>query len=219
MLRFALVFLLVYTPVFSQNSEESVSDTLTPKLFNSAYMPLKDGINYIYDSSFGQTEMSMEKEDSTFRVSYNGAGIEYSQNLHNSNGHILLTKTENEILFWGKTVTYESPVTRIPFPIKIGDTWSWTGMQSIEEYSGEVTISGELLAEESITTEAGTFECIKIEMTIKIRRKTDRLIEWLAPGIGIVKSEAHLASGGFTGTIQSILGLDVIEFELVHISD
>ena len=144
MLRFALVFLLVYTPVFSQNSEESVSDTLTPKLFNSAYMPLKDGINYIYDSSFGQTEMSMEKEDSTFRVSYNGAGIEYSQNLHNSNGHILLTKTENEILFWGKTVTYESPVTRIPFPIKIGDTWSWTGMQSIEEYSELVKISGNI---------------------------------------------------------------------------
>lgn len=219
MIRLLCLFFLSSTVILPQNSETAPNDTLSPRLFGAEYMPLKDGIRYIYNSSFGETEMSMDKEDSTFRVAYKGAGIEYSQNLHNSNGHILLTKTENEILFWGKTVTYERPVTRIPFPVKVGDTWSWTGNQMIDEYKGEVTISGKLLAEESVSTEAGTFDCIKIEMTIKTRRKTDRLLEWLAPGVGIVRSEAYLAAGGFTGAIQSVLGLDVIEFELVHIDN
>lgn len=211
-----LVIFITTSSLFSQGGQ-SISDTTSTKLFGPEYMPLSENLHYIYDSSVGEAEMEMEKQDTTFRVSYSTSAVEYSQNLHHANGGIYLTRTENEIVFWGKSVTYENPVVRIPFPVKVGQEWSWEGNQMIDEYKGKVTISGKVLAEENITTEAGTFNCIKIEMTVVTTRKTDRLVEWLAPGIGIVKSEAHLASGGFTGALQSFLGLEVIEFSLKKI--
>jgi len=211
-----LVIFITASCLFSQGGQ-SIPDTTSPKLFGPEYMPLSENLHYIYDSSVGEAEMEMEKQDSTFRVSYSTSAIEYSQNLHHADGGIYLTRTENEIVFWGKSVTYESPVVRIPFPVKVGQEWSWEGIQMIDEYKGKVTISGKVLGEENITTEAGSFNCIKIEMTVVTTRKTDRLVEWLAPGIGIVKSEAHLASGGFTGALQSFLGLEVIEFSLKKI--
>ena len=46
---------------------------------------------------------------------------------------------------------------------------------------------------ESITTEAGTFDCLKISSTIttKMMMKVEmQSIEWIAPGVGMVRSES-----------------------------
>lgn len=58
-------------------------------------------------------------------------------------------------------------------------------------------------AKESITTDAGTFSCYKIsyDITNKVGFITTNLsvIEWMAHGVGLVKSETYNRRGRLTG--------------------
>lgn len=206
---FFMTFLLFTITVMAQQD--------TVKYFGKEYLPLRDNMMYIYDSSLGEAEMEVSLEDSVYKVTYSASGMEYSQNLHYAQDTVYLTRTENEVLFWGTTFTYSSPAVRLPFPLYKGKSWEWKGRQSTGDYEGEVTIAGKVTGEEKITTEAGTFDCVRIEMEIITPRKTDRTIEWLAKDTGIVRYEAHLSSSGFTGAIQDLLGLDKIEFVLKEV--
>ncbi|WP_430816024.1 TapB family protein [Carboxylicivirga sp. RSCT41] len=51
-----------------------------------------------------------------------------------------------------------------------------------------------VLAEEKVTTEAGTFDCIKISQDIVTKafvNMTINSVEWYAEGVGVVRSETH----------------------------
>jgi len=56
--------------------------------------------------------------------------------------------------------------------------------------------------QEEITTEAGTFDCYKISYDSEAKTKmftvTTRGVEWLAPGVGVVRSESYNKKGKLT---------------------
>lgn len=58
-------------------------------------------------------------------------------------------------------------------------------------------------AKESVTTPAGTFDCYKISYNIKSKSIVNiemKGVEWLADGVGMVKSESYSKKGKLTGT-------------------
>ena len=55
---------------------------------------------------------------------------------------------------------------------------------------------------ESITTPAGTFVCYKVtyDMDMKVlMRRSMKTAEWLAPGVGVVKTETYNQKGELEG--------------------
>lgn len=68
----------------------------------------------------------------------------------------------------------------------------------------EVTISGAAyMGEDSISTTAGRFGCIKISYLkrtkILVKSETERITEWYAKGVGLVKSESYDMKGKLNG--------------------
>jgi hypothetical protein len=73
----------------------------------------------------------------------------------------------------------------------------------------------EYAGDEMLNTEAGEFNCKKINYVIKKSSgKVTKYYEWRTPGIGLVKFEADLDPKGFIGTLQGLLGYDEIYFTL-----
>lgn len=79
-------------------------------------------------------------------------------------------------------------------PLKIGDTWPWTGTglmnQAIQE---ESTVEGD----ESVTVPAGTFSTIRVATRITQGDTITNKKWWFAPGVGMVRSTTD------NGTVQS----------------
>jgi len=52
-----------------------------------------------------------------------------------------------------------------------------------------------VVAHESLTTPAGTYDCVKLNYTTKVKamivKRTMQITEWHAPGVGIVRSETY----------------------------
>lgn len=68
----------------------------------------------------------------------------------------------------------------------------------------DVTIKNRKVeGQEEITTEAGTFDCYKISYDTEAKTKlftvTTGGVEWLSPGVGVVKSESYNKKGKLTG--------------------
>lgn len=64
-----------------------------------------------------------------------------------------------------------------------------------------------VVAEESITTAAGTFKCFKIDQTMTMKAPMKIVMksaEWLSPGTGLIKSESYKSDGKFTGKTELI---------------
>jgi len=111
----------------------------------------------------------------------------------------------------GMEFVVEHENLEMPSSLKVGDKLKdgWirikisTGAMVI--MSMEVTISDRLVEKkESITTEAGTFDCYKINQTVrskmpmKIETKSS---EWLSKGSGIIKSENYSSDGSITSSM------------------
>jgi len=70
------------------------------------------------------------------------------------------------------------PVTVSPLEPVVGVSWDTTGL---------VTIYGEVLSQESITVDAGTFDCYKEKLVITSIFANMTIYNWLADGIGPVR--------------------------------
>jgi hypothetical protein len=187
----------------------------TIKFYGQEYFPLKKNATYKYDSNLGSTTAKTRSEGSGISLSLDSGGILYKQNLYSDSTGIYLTQVENKALFFGRKVTYNKPVLRIPFPLKIGDTWKWEGFEKHE--NGDVSkmlLKGKLISEETIETQAGKFNCIKLSLEIYTESSTNIMTEWLAPNIGIVKLDAKMNGGGLASLIQKFMGLSEVQFTL-----
>jgi len=81
-----------------------------------------------------------------------------------------------------------------------------------------VKVTGKVLGKEFVTTDAGRFETIKIESLIEGSSDLkNRVTEWYAEGIGLIKVKAIIEGGGMMGFLRDILGYGTIEFELKEI--
>ena len=90
---------------------------------------------------------------------------------------------------------FDPPASFFPLPLVLGDAWEIVAETELKLVGATTsTTSAEVVALETITTSAGTFEnCVKIQLK---RRVVTRLVttrstsyQWLAPDVGPVKYE------------------------------
>lgn len=205
------------------DEQNKLSELIIPanevKQFGFEYFPLSMDISYLYDSNAGETESAVSPNGDEFVLSFDAGKISYEQQFFKGEDGIYLTRTESSaLIFFGTTVTYPEPVLRLPLPLQIGKKWKWEGFEIADGDTGKLTIEGEALAEEVITTTIGPFSCLKIQLMIESEHGSKNTVtEWLAPGIGVVKFHALLEGTGLTAFLQDIFGLDELTFDLTGV--
>lgn len=79
--------------------------------------------------------------------------------------------------------------------------------------------TGKIIGLDTVVTDAGKFETMKIETIIKSSEGTRNIMtEWFARGIGMVKTHLVIEGNGFASFIKDVLGYGNIDFELEKIS-
>jgi hypothetical protein len=193
-----------------------IEDLEVTKQFGFEYFPLNTDVSYLYDSNAGDTEAGVKPNGKELVLTYDAGKISYEQQFFKGEDGIYLTRTESSaLIFFGATVTYPEPVLRLPLPLEVGKKWAWEGFEIADGDTGMLTISGEAMAEEVVTTPIGEFNCLKIRLKIESEHGSKNTVtEWLAPGIGVVKFHAALEGTGLTAFLQDIFGLDELTFDL-----
>jgi hypothetical protein len=191
----------------------------------SEYFPVDPSLKLVYNSSFGEANSVIKKKGNDYILDLSNDDFFFVQTVQVENDTVYLTKLDQEVdvflfISAGSVVTYDRPYLRFPFPLKTNDTWSWTGVEYIDEENPDtITVSGMVLGEELVETEAGNFDCVKFQIDIRKKKRGShtKFYEWRTPKIGLVKLEAYIDSKGFIGTIMDMLGYDEMSFILKKI--
>lgn len=157
------------------------------------YLPLKEGNRWSYKMTNGM-EMTVKV---TGYAEINGvrcASLETSVGGQTSQDY-LATDAEGvrayKLKAGGQEIMYNPPILRIKLPFKAGEAWSSTVTQ------GGTTIQSNFrsLGKERVATEAGSFDCIKIETVATIPDGSGQIITtaWYASGVGLV--QMHVQTG------------------------
>jgi hypothetical protein len=189
----------------------------------NSYFPVNNGVTLVYQSTFGES-LTTYTQNGEFTISSNIAkNFKYRQTMIIKDDGVYVKETYQFIkvlLLFKKetTYTYGNPLLRFPLPLSPGTAWTWEG----DEYAGgktnKVKVTGNVLAKEWIATKAGRFEAIKLESFIESSSKEkNRVTEWYAEGIGLIKAKIVIEGGGAMGTLRDIMGYGTIEFELKEI--
>jgi len=216
-----IIFLILLFTVFS---DASLNKEKTPVISNS-YFPVNQSTELIYNSSFGECNTTYT-QDGELTISLSEADdFEYRQSLSIKEDGIYVTETYQYLkifLFIKKeaTSTYGKPLLRFPLPLLPGTEWIWEGEEYSDDEKFNVNISGKVLGTEFVTTNAGTFEAIKLETIVESSSDTkDIVTEWYTQGIGLIKANIIIEGGGFMGFMRDLLGYGTIEFELEEIKN
>jgi len=205
---FTLFFLLI-----------SADDNQTEKIFNKEYFPLKNNSSSKLKSNLGSIEGTVVFNGKEFIMTYKSSSITYQQNFIINDKGVFVTRTENKAFMFGSVYTYSKPLLRIPFPVKQGQTWEWSGYEFEDgdnDNKRKIFLKGLCLGEEQIIAGKTKYNCIKIQIEIFSEDgSVNKLTEWLAPNIGIVKETAKIQGNGISGLIQKFMGLNEIYFELL----
>jgi len=192
--------------------------------YGAEYFSTDKDLVLFYDSNFGEAKSFVKNDGERLILDMRSDDFMFIQDVVVKNDSVYLTRLEEEVdvllfISAGITVTYNEPALRIPFPMKTGQTWKWEGIEYVEEEEPDsIIITGELLGEEIVTTEAGEFKCIKIQTDIDKKSGIHtRFYEWRTPGIGLVKMEAQMDTKGFIGIIIDLLGYDSMYFSLIKV--
>jgi hypothetical protein len=105
----------------------------------------------------------------------------------------------------GMEIKIEHDNLQMPSNLKVGDKLKdgWVkmtiGANGMIIMTMEVTVTNRVVEkEESLTTEAGTFNCIKMSQTVisKVPMKIEtKSSQWLTKGTGIIKTESYASDG------------------------
>ena len=114
--------------------------------------------------------------------------------------------------YQGMDVKMETSNLEMPSKIAAGDKLKdgWVKMTvsngAMKLLSMEITITERTIEKkESITTEAGTFDCYKINQTVITKvpmTYSSKSSEWLSPGTGLIKSESYASDGSIASSLQ-----------------
>jgi hypothetical protein len=199
------------------------SATIGNKIFGSDYFPLDLKKTLIYNSSFGDLELKITDENNTHLFSYDSDKFKYRQKLFVNDEGLFVTETYQKIkllMFITKegNYVYDKPLLRIPFPLEIGQEWTWNGNEFVNGETHTVSVKGKALNFETINTPAGKFETLKVETTLETSNGSKNLMtEWYAKDLGMVKMNIVIEGGGMLGFARDILGYGTIDFELKEI--
>ena len=221
-----LIGLLIFSKHPTTGSNLSITKLSSKKIHTGGviYFPVNLSETLTYKSDFGETKSWMTKEDSVIVFHNESDDFKYRQKLLINNTGVYVIETYQRFkvfLFIHKegTYTYEKPLLRIPFPIVEGQQWNWKGTEFSDGDTSTVWVKGKVIGLDSVTTEAGKFEAMKVESIIQTSDKTKNILtEWFAPGIGMVKMHLSIQGGGLMAFVRNLLGYSDINFELTKIS-
>jgi len=227
---FLLACLLLFSGVLNSDVIAQLYDSdsniiLDEVKIGPEYFPTDPKLKLVYNSSMGEAYAVIKQKGNNFIMDLRNDDFYFVQTVFVENDTIFLTKLEQEVdvfLFISSSasVTYSRPYLRFPFPLKINDSWTWTGVEYIDEENPDsIKVSGKVLGQEIVETEAGKFDCVKFQIDIHKKKSGThtKFYEWRTPKIGLVKLEAFIDSKGFIGTIMSLLGYDEMKFELKEV--
>ena len=189
----------------------------------ASYFPPNDQITLVYNSSFGET-ITKYFQDGEFTISSSEADdFKYKQALIIKDDGIYVMETYQFVkifLFINKeaTSTYGKPLLRFPLPLLPGKEWKWEGDEYSDGETNKVMVTGKVIGNEFVSTDAGIFEATRIESLVEGSSDLkNRVTEWYAEGIGLIKAKVIIEGGGIMGFVRDILGYGIIEFELKEI--
>jgi hypothetical protein len=192
-------------------------------IISNSYFPADNNITLIYESSFGES-ITKYYQDGEFTVCLSQADkFKYKQTLIIKNDGVYVKETYQYLkifLFIKKesSFTYGRPLLRFPLPLSPGMQWSWEGDEYSNGDTNKVKVTGKAIDKEFVQTKAGRFEAIKLESFVEgSGNSRNRVTEWYAEGIGMIKAKIIIEGGGIMGFLRDILGYGTIEFELKEI--
>jgi len=215
---FIIQIILLYALLgYAQSDKEKIV------LSSKSYFPVNNDITLVYESSFGEI-LTKYFQDGEFAVSSSEADkFKYRQTLMIKEDGVYAKEIYQYLtifLFIKKeaTTTYGKPLLRFPLPLSPGMEWLWKGDEYSDGETNKVVVTGKALDKEFVMTKAGGFEAIKLETLVEGSSSTkNRVTEWYAEGIGLIKVKIIIEGGGLMGFVRDILGYGSIEFELKEI--
>lgn len=155
---------------------------------NVIAMDVKTSISDADGNEFSNSEITLSCEDGVFKM-----------DMSDYLSEMLEAYQSMEIEMKGDNLTF-------PSGLKVGDMLDDASMDITILNNGmkfmnmQVVISNrQVLAKENVTTDAGTFDCFKIsydmETITKIIKVKASAIEWIADGVGVVKTESYNKKG------------------------
>src|ERR1035437_3824195 len=189
----------------------------------NSYFPVNKSIILVYESSFGENTTRYFNDGEFTISSSEGDKFKYKQSLIIKEDGVYVKEIYRFLkifLFIKKeeTLTYGKPLLRFPLPLSPGMEWSCEADEYKDGVTSKVKVTGKALNKEFVITQAGQFEAIKIESIIEgTSNSKNRVTEWYAEGIGLIKAKIIIEGGGLMGFLRDILGYGTIEFELKEI--
>jgi hypothetical protein len=202
---------------------EVVSAKDKPVSNSNSYFPVNNGITLIYKSSFGESITNYTQDGEFTICSSKADNFKYRQTLIIKEDGVYVKETYQylKILLFIKkegTFTYGKPLLRFPLPLLPGMEWKWEGDEYSDGDTNKVKVTGKALGKEFVITKAGRFEAIKLESIVEgSSNSKNRVTEWFAEGIGLIKAKIIIEGGGVMGFMRDLLGYGTIEFELKEI--
>ena len=217
-LKIILFNLIIVSSISAQFLKEESSNFE----YGKEYFPFNEKKELIFDSNVGETLKIVEVIDSLYRVTNISDKFIYTQTFLNKEDGVYLIRTEQNIstFFYSKdiVVTYSKPVLQLPLPLKIGDTWEWSGYQVKNGDTTSIKFSGEALGEETVELPAGKFNTLHIKLFFnEVDGEKTTLDQWLAPNLGAVKTKAIIEGKGILQFAMALLGYDEIDSELKEV--
>jgi hypothetical protein len=218
-MKLIIIYIVPLFLFFSIYNNASV--TIRKNSSNSCcYFPVNKNITLVYESSLGEC-LTRYSQDSDFTISSTVSDkFKYSQNLIIQDDGVYVKDVYQRLkifLFIKKegSFTYGKPLLRFPLPLSPGMKWQWEGDELSDGVITKVKITGQAFNKESVVTKAGKFDAIKIESVIEgSSNSRNKVTEWYAEDIGLIKASIKIEGGGFMGFLRDILGYGTVEFEL-----
>ncbi|PJB01239.1 MAG: hypothetical protein CO127_04865 [Ignavibacteria bacterium CG_4_9_14_3_um_filter_36_18] len=214
-----VITLLVFLAALSGISTSKEKKVINPK----SYFPIDNGRTLVFESSFGESTTKYLR-DGEFTICLSEANkFKYKQTLIIKEDGAYVTELYQYFkifLFIKKesTLTFENPLLRFPLPLVPGKEWKWEGEQYSDGDTSRVKVTGKVICQEFVMTKAGRIEAIKLESLVEDSDNVkNRVTEWYAEGIGLIKAKIVIEGGGVMGFLRDLLGYGTIEFELKEI--
>jgi len=225
-MAFGIALFFITSGFYLQTDKTHLVSRLTEdKTYGKEYFPTELKKTLIYDSSFGDLELKITKENNSHIFSYDSEKFKYRQKLFVNDSGLFVNETYQKIkllLFITKEgkYVYNKPLLRIPFPVHVGQEWTWDGKEFINDETHTVNLKAKATKVETITTPAGKFEALKVETTLETSEGTKNILtEWYAKDLGMVKMLVSIEGGGMLGFARDVLGYGTILFELKEIKN
>lgn len=173
-----------------------------------------------YSSTFGEVQTDVSTNGTTLQVSNEGERFLYVQSLQEQNDGLYLTRVHQRYKLFGlltreSITTYKAPLHRFPKELKTGITWNSGTMEYSGGDSALIQLTGRVAGEETIVTKAGTYHAFRLETVFSHPGgEQSKVIDWIAPDAGIVKTTVQLSGDGLMGVLKRFLGYGELTFEL-----